>query len=107
MKLSEAIIAGCKLRPRKAYRRMVLGERGACALGAAAVGAGVWPIDDVDPLRARFGSLDMLAGATVPWGPGESRLTLWQLIGDLNDEYPVTREEIAEFVAWLEDGGAI
>lgn len=83
-------------------------EVSTCALGAALVGACnanevVWN-DCTRKLFALFPELRL----TV-WGNDNKpfRIALSALVVSLNDDYRVSREDIADFIAWLREGGAL
>lgn len=98
MRLSDAIRRGCEIRPLKIVGRFYDEGNGACALGAAMFGA-----DTPDFCRLSHKHPALFRRV---WSYGEDA-PLWQVIADLNDNYDVTREDIADWIAWLEEGGAI
>ena len=105
MKLSEAIRRGCQMRPLKIVGRFCDEGNGACALGAAMLGSNaiVGGPADFYLFSHQHPALHRIVYCS---GNGE-RAQLWNVIADLNDNYDVTREDIADWIAWLEEGGAI
>lgn len=95
MKLSEAILSGCKIAPIKAvgsYIHSFDDKCGSCALGAAYIGYG-------GPLRSNSPSIERSLVATFPI-LGAFRLSDFaNEIIRKNDRSPATREEIAADLA--------
>ena len=69
----------------------------ACALGAAMLGSACKYLGE---LLQKFPCLRT-------WVDSSSGYTLYSAIMGWNDESTMTREQIADFIAWLEDGGAL
>jgi hypothetical protein len=95
--LAEAMRRGCKLRPRKAYECFRSKGDSACALGAAALGAGdKRPRYTSNSLRLLFPELKDIVDH--PWGSWPE--PLFDVVVKLNDEMPYSRETIADWLCW-------
>lgn len=102
MRLSEAMRAGIEVTEPAVRSMLVMDSTGqeavaACALGAAILGAAC---RDLSELLLEFPCL-------VVWIGNSCSRPLFQAITEWNDESTMTREQIADFIAWLEDGGAL
>ena len=99
MKLSTAILNGCKLRPRKCRQAFYRGTESACVLGAAVLGAGLKPVGGIYKLTSKF---PVLAGEPILGFTGESSKGATNLILQLiamNDTTNWSRERIAKVLA--------
>src|SRR5262249_42588016 len=93
--LAEAIRRGCKMRPRKVRGHFCVGEKQACAMGAAFVGMGGDSEKcDWDPLYKLF---PRIRETGVHPFSGE-KMMMAKVVNELNERSNVSREWIAE---WL------
>lgn len=98
MKLSQAILKGCKLSPRK-IRGTLVRDGGSCALGAAALAMGFITRDDAmcgySKLHSKF-KIDTIH-ITHPITKATSDVEA--VVFSLNDKYRWPREKIAKYLA--------
>lgn len=114
MKLSTAIRKG-SAQTGQVRSRMCTRDGRTCAIGAALLATGDLRVAQHSGLgnafmllglaRTRWPALDMTTG--VLWPDTDRLMTLCDIIIILNDNYGVPREEIADWVEWLECGGAL
>ncbi len=100
MKLSQAILIGCTLRPRKILHYFVSGNDGACALGAAIAAIG---IDKLTIISNEFPILNKFVAPPSNAFDRAYNETVFIIIEKLNDVCGWSREQIAFWVATLED----
>ena len=94
MKLSEAIIKGCE--GTRKLRFSMWNGSACCALGAACLGAGIAPGNDIGPTMTRkFPVLDRLARHPETGGTYSVAI----ITVDLNDCWSWPRLSIAEWIA--------
>lgn len=94
MKLSEAILEGCKKRPTKVVGTYIVGSTGACALGAAVAAMPTSVLNTLDVTKI-FPELNKSMRDPI----SHRQASLFKIIVHLNDQVGWTREHIAQWVA--------
>lgn len=101
MKLSKAILRGCKIRPNQSFGQLLGDEASACALGAALCTLPDFHVEDEDSTRIQkmTRAWPELENCDEIEGIQSGGRCLYGAIIDLNDIDRLTRQEIATRLA--------